>query len=164
MLLFCSVGTLSGALCRPFCGRLVRIINDSFSHLKRDMGTDIELCHLSLPKKKGASVSVPLWLICQTLLQRSLSHVTQLRRICGDCGEFSALISRRLPSSWKERRHKEPPPSLPSSYLSPSYYHTFHDSSLHLQFSYCQNISPRFVSTLGSSPFVTHPSVPGERT
>lgn len=108
-------------------GTLVRIINDSFSRLKRDMGTDIELCQSSLPKKKGASVSVPLWLICQTLLQRSQSHVTQLRRICR---EFSALISRRLPRSLKEQRHKQPPRRLPPSYLAPSY-HDFHDSSLH---------------------------------
>lgn len=91
------------------------------------MGTDIELCQSSLPKKKGASVSVPLWLICQTLLQRSQSHVTQLRRFCG---EFSALISRRLPRSLKEQRHKQPPPSLPPSCLAPSY-HNVHDSSLH---------------------------------
>lgn len=83
-------------------------------------------------RKKGASVSVPLWLICQTLLQRSLSHVTQLRRICRDCGEFSALISRRLPNSLKEQRRKQTPPRLPPYYLSPSYYRSFHDSSLHL--------------------------------
>lgn len=129
-------------------GALVRIINDSFSHLKRDMGTDIELCQASLPKKKGASVSVPLWLICQTLLQRSQSHVTQLRRICG---EFWALISRRLPRSLKEQRHK-PTTSQPSSLLSRSILPRFPWLISPSPFSHCQNISARFVSTLGSFP------------
>lgn len=139
-------------------GALVRIINDSFSHLKRDMGTDIELCQASLPKKKGASVSVPLWLICQTLLQRSQSHVTQLRRICG---EFWALISRRLPRSLKEQRHKPPPPSPPPSYLAPSY-HDFHDSSLHHLSRIVKISQPDLFQPSAPSPCF-HPSVPVER-
>lgn len=147
------LGLLPPARCRLFCGRLVGIINDSLSHVKRDMGTDIESCQLSPLKKKGASVSVRLWLIWQTLFQRSLSHATQLRRICR---EFSALSSRRLPGSLK-RAEAQAATSQSSSLLS---FHltttAFHDSSPHL-LSHCQNISTQFVSNLSSSPFVFIP-------
>lgn len=68
-----------------------------------------------LKKKNGASVSAPLWLwlACQTLLQRSLSPMTRLRRLRRDW-RARAPNQEKTAKRLKSRSTSQPPPLSPS--------------------------------------------------